>query len=87
MGKCLSCRFPRNYLACEVKVDTYSQINEYMMIYDSPKSRSFNDTQIQHFQTSFPKKKLRPYEAKFPVEPPCDVVMKICSNVQGHIMT
>ena len=59
MGKCLSCRFPQETIeACKVKVGTYSQINEYMMIYDNPRSRWFIDTQIQHFQTSFPQKHL-----------------------------
>ena len=29
--------------ACEVKDGTYSQINEYMTIYDNPMLRSFND--------------------------------------------
>ena len=55
------------------------------MIYDNPWSRSFIDTQIPHFQTSFLQKTLRSFEAKFPIEPPWDVGMKICSNVQGHM--
>ena len=29
--------------ACEVKVGAYSQINEYMVNYDNPRSRSFID--------------------------------------------
>ena len=55
------------------------------MIYDNPGSRSFFDTHIQHFETSFPKKILGPFEARFPMEPPWDVGMKICSNIQGHM--
>ena len=63
--------------ACEVQVGTYSQINEYMMIYDSPRSRSFIEplskvTQIQNFQTSFPQKNTSPLEARFCMEPPWD---------------
>ena len=43
-------------------------------------------TQIQHFQTSFPQKyNTRPFEAKFHMEHPWDVVMKMCSNVPGHM--
>ena len=42
-------------------------------------------TQIQHFQTSFPQKNTRPFEAKFHMEPPWDVGMKIYSNVPGHM--
>ena len=44
MGKCLSCRLPRNYWSLwgEYRC-TYSQINEYMMIYDNPSSSSFID--------------------------------------------
>ena len=42
MGKCLSCRFPRN-----------------------PRSRPFIDTQIRHFQTSFPQKHLSRLKPNF----------------------
>ena len=35
--------FQETIEACEVKVGTYSQINEYMMIYDNQRSRSFID--------------------------------------------
>ena len=42
--------------------------------------------QIKHFQTSFPLKITRPFEAKFHIKPPWDVGMKICSNVLGHII-
>ena len=54
------------------------------MIYNNRRSRSFTDTQIQHLQTSFSQNTLWPFEAKFPMDPPWDVGMKICSNVQGH---
>ena len=42
-------------------------------------------TQIQCFPTSFPQKNTRPFEAKFRIEPPWVVGMKIYSNVLGHI--
>ena len=41
--KCLSCRFRRDYWSMWGESGTYSQINEYMMIYDNPRSRSFID--------------------------------------------
>ena len=46
MGKCLNCRLPRKTSEpCEVKVCacTGSQINEFVTIYDNPRSRSFID--------------------------------------------
>ena len=41
-------------------------------------------TQIQYCQT-FLLKHTRSFEAKFHIEPPWDVGMKICSNVSGHM--
>ena len=75
---------------CEVKVGTYSQINEYMMIYDSPRSGSFNDLcprslRFNIFKLFFLKKNTRPFEAKFHIWPPWEFGMKICSNVPGHM--
>ena len=71
--------------ACEVNIGVHSETDEYITIYEKPMSRSFIDlcprskvTQIQHFQTSFPKKKkknTRPFEDKFHMEPPWDVGM------------
>ena len=59
------------------------------MIYDNPRSRSsiylcpmslrFNILKL------FPKS-TRPFEAKFYMEPPWDVGMKICSTVPGHMI-
>ena len=75
--------------ACEVKVGTYSQINEYMMIYDRPRSRSFIDLWPRSLRFSisnfFSSKNTRLFEAKFHMEPPWDVGMKICSTVPGHM--
>ena len=52
--------FQETIEACEMKVGTYSQINEYMMIYDNPRSRAFTDLvkgdSYSTFQTSFPQK-------------------------------
>ena len=43
MGKCISVDFQESIGVCEVKVGTYNQINEYMTIYDNPRSWSFID--------------------------------------------
>ena len=53
------------------------------MIYDSPRSRSFIDLcprslRFKHLKTSFPPNNTWPFEAKFHMEPPWDVGMKIC---------
>ena len=90
MGKCLSFRLGETIEACEVKASTYSQINEYTMLWQ-PKVKVIHwplskVTQIQHFQTSFPQKNTRSFEAKFRMEPPWDVEMKICSNVPCHMI-
>ena len=82
MGKCLSSRFLRNYWSLWGQ---YSQINEYMTIYDNPRSSPFIDlcprSIRQHFQTSFPKKSLGRMKPNFI----WGVGMKICSNVTGHM--
>ena len=54
-----------------------------MTIYDYPTSMTFIDTEIQHFETSFPQKTLRPFEAKFSMEPPWDVGMNIFVKCSG----
>ena len=57
MGKCLNCRF-LTIEACEVEIDTYCQMNEYMMNYDNQgqgHSMMSKITQIQNFQTSLSK--------------------------------
>ena len=53
-----------------MKVGTYSQINEYMRIYDNPRSWSFID--------------YGRFEAKLHMESPWDIAMKICSTVLGR---
>ena len=59
------------------------------MICDNPWSRSFTDLcPILHrfgiFILHFLKNR-RPFEAKFHMESPWDVGMKICSNILGHV--
>ena len=61
-----------------------------MTIYDNPRSASFINLcpmqlEFNMFQLLFLKKNPRPLEAKFHMEPPWDVRMKICSNVLGHM--
>ena len=81
-----------------MKVCTLRQVNEYMMVYDNPRSRSFIDLcprslRFNIFIFLFLKKKNKtkqkkntwPFEAKFHMESPWDVGMKMCSNVQGHM--
>ena len=52
------------------------------MIYDNPRSRSFIDLSpnIQHFQTSFPQRNARLFEAKF-------YIWKVKSNDQELIQS
>ena len=70
--------FQETIEACEVKVCTYSQLNEYITIYDrQPKVKVIHwplseVTQIQHFQTFFPNKNTTTLEAKFHMELPGD---------------
>ena len=40
-------------VVCDIKVGRCSQLNEFMNLYEYQRSRSFTDTQIQHYQTSF----------------------------------
>ena len=61
----------------EVKVSIYSIINEYMTIYDYPRSRSFiafvqghSDSRFSNFLSS---ETTRPIEAKVHMELPWDV--------------
>ena len=91
MGKAID--FQETTEAWEVKVDTYmySQTNEYMMIYDNPRSWPFIDLcpvslRFNIFKLCFSQKKSTTlFEAKFHLEPPWDVRMKIYSNDPGHM--
>ena len=60
----------------DIKVGRFSQLNEYMNLYEYQRSRSFIDLRpksLRHFQTFFCSETARPIEAKFHVEPPWDV--------------
>ena len=63
--------------ACEVEVGTCRQINEYMTIYDNPRSRSFIDICLRSHRFNIFKllflKKHQAIEAKFHMETPWDV--------------
>ena len=74
----------------EVKVGTYSQINEYMTIYDYPRSMPFIDFVQGHldstFSNFFSSETARRIEA-FPMEPPWDVGSETlfkCSRSHDH---
>ena len=72
-----------------MKVGTKSQINEYMKIYEYPRSKSFTDLcprslRCHQFQT-FLSNPTGPIEAEFHVEPPLEGETKICSNGPGHM--
>ena len=74
----------------EVKVSTYSQINEYMTIYDYPWSRWFIDLcprwlRFNIFQTSFPQKPLGWLKPNFLWSLHGMWGINICSNVPGHM--
>ena len=60
-----------------------------MTIYDNPRSRSFIDLCPWSLSVNilkfFSSKDAKLFEAKFHMEPPWDVGMKICSNVAGHM--
>ena len=89
MGKCLAVDFQEAIETCEVKDGPYSQINEYMMIYDNPRSRSLialcpRSRRCNIFKLLF-LNNTRPFEAQFHMKPPWDVGMKICSNIPGHM--
>ena len=62
------------------------------MIYDNPKSGSFIGRCLRSLRFNIFKllflnknKNTRPFEAKFHMAPSCDVGMKMCPNVPGHM--
>ena len=85
IGKCLSCRFQETIEVCEVKVGTYSQINEYMMIYDNP--RSMNCTRSLRFNIFklFFLNKYMVVWSQISHGASMGCWMEICSNVLGHM--
>ena len=90
MGRCLNCRFLRNYWSCEVEVGTYGQINEYMKIYDNPRSRPFIDLyprslRFNIFKLLFLKTPGYWSQISYTVSMWWMLGMKICSTVPGHM--
>ena len=94
MGKCLSCRFPRNYWSLWGESwYIYSQINEYIMIYETqPRSMSFTDLcprslRFNIFKLLFKKKKKKkkPFEAKFHKKPAWDVKLNFIKSLHGML--
>ena len=69
-----------------MKFGTYSQINNYMMIYDNPRSRSFIDIcpRFNIFKL-LSLRIIRQFEAKFHMKPPWDIEMKMCSTILDHM--
>ena len=80
--------FQESIEACEVKVGTYSQINEYMTIYDNPRSRSLIDIGLKHSDSTFSdfffSKNTRSFEAKFHMERPWNVGIKKFQCFESH---
>ena len=72
-----------------MKVGKYNQINEYMMLYDNPRSVPFIDLCPRSLRLNIFKllflKNIRPFESKIHLRSQWDVGMKIYSNVQGHM--
>ena len=74
----------------KMKVGTYSQINEYVAIYDRsrsfidhcPRSLMFNSSTVSNF---FSSETARRIEAKFHMESPWDLRNESCSNFPGHM--
>ena len=81
--------FSETTVAYDIKVGIFSQLNEYMNLYEYQRSGSFIDlgprsTQIRHFQTSFAQKPLGRLKPDFIWILHGMRGMKICSNVPGH---
>ena len=85
--------FSETILVCDIKVGRCSQLNEYMNMNINGQDHSLtlvhghSRFNISNFFASKKKKKkknTRPIEAKFHIEPPWDIGMKMCSYVPGH---
>ena len=80
--------FLETIVVYDIKVGRWSQLNEYMKVYEYQRSRSFIDLGPSHsdliFSNFFSSITVRPIEAKFHVEPPWDGRTKIYSNGPGH---
>ena len=73
----------------DAKVGRCSQLNEYMNLYEYPRSRSFTDLGLNLsdsiYLNFFSSITTKPIEAKFHVEPPWEGGTKACSNGLGHM--
>ena len=81
--------FSETIVVCDIKVDRCSQLNEYMKLYESQRSKSFidlgpnlSDSILLNFFSSIT---IRPIDAKFHVEPPWDGETKAYSNGPDHM--
>ena len=78
--------FLETIVVYDIKVGRWSQLNEYMKVYEYQRSRSFIDLGPSHsdliFSNFFSSITVRPIEAKFHVEPPWDGRTKIIQMVQ-----
>ena len=82
--------FSETIVVYHIKVGRFSQLNEYMNLYEYQGSRSSIDLhpgslQIQHFQTSFAQKLLGRSKPNFIWSLHGMWGMKICSSVPGHM--
>ena len=76
-------------VVCAIRVGKWSQLNEYMKLYEFQRSRSFNDLGPSHsdliFSNFFSSITARPREAEFHLEPPWDKGTDAYSNGPGHM--
>ena len=81
--------FSETIVVYDIKVGRYSQLNEYMNLYEYQRSRSFTDLGPNHsdsiFLNFFSPITTWPIKAKFYVESPWHEGTKVCSNCLGHI--
>ena len=79
--------FSETIVVCDHKVNRYSQLNEYMNLYEYQRSRSFTDLgpSISIFLNFFFSITTCPVEAKFHVEAPWDGGTNVCSNGLGQM--
>ena len=86
--KVKQCIFSETIVVYDIKVDSCSQLNEYIKLYAYQRSRSFIDLGPNHsdsiFLNFFSSITTWPIETRFYVESPLDEGMKACSNCSGH---
>ena len=88
-GKMLKHQILQKLLKCyELKVCTYSLLNEYINTFGFPRSRSLFDLcprSLRFLLSNICCKAARPIEAKFHVELLWVGKVKVCSNGPGHV--